>query len=245
MPRPLYPVILVAKHQLSTNTLQLDFQVEGAFDFTAGQFVQFMIEQEGKEQKRSYSIANSPDSFRKDGHLEIAISLVQGGLASELFKNAEPGLRLDMGGPFGILTAPDDHSGQLVLAGTGTGLAPYRSMLPTLISMADSGIPVTVIMGVRHRSDLIYEQEFRQAVSEHDNLSYQVCISRDSGIDAAKDEFKGYVQQRFDELNLNPEQDLVYLCGNPDMIDDAAKTLLDAGFSPRSVKREKYIFSGH
>ena len=245
MPRPLYPVTLINKHQISDNTIQVDFQVEGVFDFTAGQFVQFMIEQDGEQHKRSYSIANSPQSLHKGGHLEIAISLVKGGLASELFNHAKPGLQLTMCGPFGILTAPENLSGQLVLAGTGTGLAPYRSMLPTLVSMAQSGTPVTVIMGVRHRSDLIYEQPFRDAAAANSNLSYQICISRDPVIDASRGEFKGHVQQRFPELNLNPEQDLVYLCGNPNMIDDAAKDLLDSGFSPRSVKREKYIFSGH
>ena len=134
MPRPLYPVTLTNKHTLSDNTIQLNFQVEGEFDFIAGQFVQFMIEQGGEKKKRSYSIANSPESFHKEGHLEIAISLVEGGLASELFNKAELGLQLEMAGPFGILTAPASHSGQMVLAGTGTGLAPYRSMLPTLTS---------------------------------------------------------------------------------------------------------------
>lgn len=245
MARPLYPATLIAKHHLSSHTLQLDFRVEEPFDFTAGQFVQFMIEKNGELQKRSYSIANSPESFRKGGHLEIAISLVQGGLASELFSEAQPGLHLPMGGPFGILTAPQEHSGQLVLAGTGTGLAPYRSMLPTLTSMAQPDLPITVIMGVRHRNDLIYEQDFRQAATQHEHFNYQACLSRETDIDSSLNEFKGYVQQRFNALNLNPDNDLVYLCGNPDMIDDAAKELLESGFPVRQVKREKYVYSGH
>ncbi|AMO55135.1 hypothetical protein GZ77_11845 [Endozoicomonas montiporae] len=245
MPRPTYPVTLINRHTLSSNTIQLDFQVDGEFDFIAGQFVQFMIDHDGKTHKRSYSIANSPEAFRADGHLEIAISLVKGGLASELFSQADLGLKLDMAGPFGILTAPADHSGQIVLAGTGTGLAPYRSMLPTLISMADNGIPVTVIMGVRHRSDLIYEQAFRDAAKQHSNLDYQVCISRETDVDENINEFNGYVQERFEHLNLDTGSDLVYLCGNPNMIDDAAKVLLDMGFGVRQVKREKYVYSGH
>ena len=245
MPRPLYPVTLINRHKLSNNTIQLDFQVEGEFDFTAGQFVQFMIDQDGKTQKRSYSIANSPESFHKEGHLEIAVSLVEGGMASNLFSQADLGLQLQMAGPFGILTAPAEHSGQIVLTGTGTGLAPYRAMLPTLTSMAESGIPVTVIMGVRHRTDLIYEQAFRQAAEQHSNFSYQVCMSRETEVDSSINEFRGYVQQRFEHLNLDTDSDLVYLCGNPNMIDDAAKVLLDMGFGSRQVKREKYVYSGH
>ena len=111
--------------------------------------------------------------------------------------------------------------------------------------MADIGIPVTVIMGVRHRSDLIYEQPFRDAAKKHTNFDYQLCMSREADIHPDQNEHKGYIQQRFEHLNLNTDSDLIYLCGNPNMIDDAAKALLDMGFGVRQVKREKYIYSGH
>ncbi|MGI9276619.1 MAG: FAD-binding oxidoreductase [Endozoicomonas sp.] len=247
MARPLYPVTLVNKHSLSRNTVQLDFRMDGdsGFEFIAGQFIQFHIQQEGKLQKRSYSIANSPEAFSRDGILEVALSFVDNGLASQFFAQAEPGLELVIGGPFGILTLPDSHSGKLILAGTGTGLAPYRAMLPDLKQLAQNGVPITVIMGVRKRSDLIYEDDFREFADSVLNASYRVCFSRENGLDPSRDEHPGYVQNQFASLELQPETDLVYLCGNPAMIDDAAEVLKNMSFGPRQIKREKYVYSGH
>lgn len=245
MARPTYPATLLAKHQLSQNTVQLDFRVEGDFQFIAGQFIQFLIDLDGKQHKRSYSIANSPEAFQQSGHLEIAISFVDDGLASNLFAQAEPGLKLDISGPFGILTAPESHSGKLVLAGTGTGLAPYRAMIPNLRELAQQGTEIVVIMGVRSRADLIYETEFRQFADNSESIEYRVCFSREEALNEQHGEFSGYVQQQFASLDLNTDTDLIYLCGNPSMIDDAANTLKEMGFGPRQVKREKYVYSGH
>ena len=245
MPAPQYPVILTEKKQLSDNTVQLDFEFEGdsgaSFDFTAGQFIQFLIETKEKVKKRSYSIAGSPEEFSKQGKLSVALSYVKDGLASGLFSEAEPGLKMEISGPYGALTLPEEFSGQLVLVGTGTGIAPYRSMLPQLNQLANKGIPIKVVMGVRHRHDLIYRDDF-EAV---DKLDYRVCLSREPSVDQAKNEHSGYVQDQFAELDLNPETDLIYLCGNPGMIDSAAAALKEMGFPPRQVKREKYVYSGH
>ena len=45
----------------------------------------------------------------------------------------------------------------------------------------------------------------------------------------------------YPELHLNPEQDLVYLCGNPGMIDDSFSYLKEQGFAMQQIIREKYI----
>lgn len=245
MPAPQYPVILTEKKQLSDNTVQLDFEFEGdsgtGFNFVAGQFIQFLIETEEKVKKRSYSIAGSPAEFKEQRKLSVALSYVENGLASGLFSKAEPGLKMAISGPYGVLTLPEEFSGQLVLVGTGTGIAPYRSMLPELHQVASKGVPVKVVMGVRHRHDLIYRNDFKAV----DKLDYRVCLSREPEVNQEQNEYSGYVQDQFANLNLNPETDLVYLCGNPGMIDSAAAALKEMGFPPRQVKREKYVYSGH
>lgn len=245
MPSPQYPITLTGKKQLSDNTIQLDFEFDGAggtgFNYIAGQFIQFFIETAGKLQKRSYSIASSPEDFKDSGKLSIALSFVEDGLASQLFANAPPGLKLQMAGPFGVLTLPKAFNGQLVLVGTGTGIAPYKAMIPQLKTLAGKGLPITVIMGVRHRHDLIYQSDF----TDLSHADYRICLSREPDINSAENEYTGYVQQQFSALNLNPETDLVYLCGNPAMVDSAATGLKEAGFPSRQVKREKYVYSGH
>ncbi|MFN7096231.1 MAG: ferredoxin--NADP reductase, partial [Gammaproteobacteria bacterium] len=65
--------------------------------------------------------------------------------------------------------------------------------------------------------------------------------SRDELQDAKAYECKGYVQTAFDELRPNPTSDVVYLCGNPNMIDDSYELLKELGFSAQQVRREKYV----
>jgi NAD(P)H-flavin reductase len=49
------------------------------------------------------------------------------------------------------------------------------------------------------------------------------------------------VQSSFPELDLNPEEDMVYLCGNPGMVDESFSDLKDRGFAIQRIVREKYI----
>ena len=49
------------------------------------------------------------------------------------------------------------------------------------------------------------------------------------------------VAQHGDALGLDPASDIVYLCGNPGMIDDAYALLKAAGFGVQQVRREKYL----
>ncbi|WP_422489200.1 FAD-binding oxidoreductase [Endozoicomonas sp. ALE010] len=245
MPGSLFSAKLFKTEQLSANTLQLSFELaqdEGAsFNFIAGQFVQLQFEMDGKLHKRSYSIANAPEDFKATGLLQIALSLVSGGVASGLFQKAPAGTELNISGPFGALTLPDTFPGQLLLVGTGTGIAPYRSMIPQLKTLSDKGTAVTVVKGFRYREESIYSEDFAQLP----NLKYRTCLSRESAVNTVNHEYTGHVQDQFDALNLNPENDVVYLCGNPGMIDDCVALLRDRGLSPRQIKREKYVYSGH
>ena len=59
--------------------------------------------------------------------------------------------------------------------------------------------------------------------------------------EVADHECEGYVQARMQHLNLNPERDIVYLCGNPDMVDQALAWLKELGFPVARVRREKYL----
>ena len=243
MPLPQYPLSLKSQSFISQRTLQLNFELVQPtptdFTFVAGQFVQLQIPSKEGIKKRSYSIANSPASFRETDQLEIAISLVEKGLASEFFEHAEAESTVNMSGPFGALTLPDTISGQLVLVSTGTGIAPYRSMLPHLGKLISEGVAITIISGARHRDEQLYLKDF----SEYHSIRMISCLSREATLHS--DEQAGYVQQQFSQLDLNPAKDIVYLCGNPFMIDDSVRALTELGLPARHIKREKYVYSGH
>ncbi|OQX33369.1 MAG: hypothetical protein B0D91_14585 [Oceanospirillales bacterium LUC14_002_19_P2] len=244
MPRPVFEAELLSKTHLSDDTLQLTFQLaDDSFSFQAGQFVSIQFELEGESFKRSYSIASSPDAFQSMRQIDIAIALLPDGRASRRFQEAVPGEHFGISGPFGFLVLPDSLPERLVLVGTGTGMAPYRAMLPELEKIAASGIALHILMGTRHRKDVIYGEELSSLASRFEQVTFELCLSREANPDAEMHEYSGYVQTRFSQLDLSPERDLPFLCGNPAMIDDAVAWLSAAGFGPRQIKREKYTFS--
>lgn len=247
MPYPQLPVTLTNKQRISSNTMELEFHFinnEG-FNFQAGQFVQLAFEYQGKHYKRSYSIANSPESFYREGSLAIAISFVKEGIASSFFNTIPIGSQIALTGPFGVLTLPQKLSGQLVLVGTGTGIAPYHAMIPNLINLATPSTPIIILMGGRHQDDVIYKSDFQEVTKTHPHIDYCLCLSRENASSLKKGEHSGYVQQQLNHLDLQIETDSVYLCGNPYMVDDAVSRLKIMGFGHRQIKREKYVYSGH
>ncbi len=99
-------------------------------DFIPGHFVTFLLDSEQGLKRRSYSIASIPGQTED---VEIAISFVDGGIASKTFFNLNIGDTLNSSGPFGrLILRPDETPRQYVLVATGTGVAPYRAMLPEI-----------------------------------------------------------------------------------------------------------------
>jgi len=208
-------------------------------NFIAGQFIKFMFDgDDGKVKRRSYSLGSLPSDNML---LEIAITYVKDGIASETFFNMKVGDKANAMGPAGRLILKDEDIKKIVLVGTGTGIVPYRSMFPELLERADN-VEIHILLGCQYRKDALYQDDFIEFAKKHDNIHFRLCLSRET--ENLKDyEVSGYVQNQFESIELNPETDVVYVCGNPNMIDQSYEILTNAGFGPKSVRREKYISS--
>ena len=208
--------------------------------FIAGQFITFLLtDEEGKLKRRSYSLGSLPEN---GDVLEVGMSYVKDGIASETFFNMKVGKTAKAMGPAGRLVLKDEEVKKLVLVGTGTGIVPYMAMFPELLERAEKDMEIHILLGVQYRKDALYFQEFINFAEKHQNIHFKLCLSRETQ-ELKEYETKGYVQQQFEKLNLNPETDIVYVCGNPNMIDQAYAQLTEAGFNAKSVRREKYISS--
>jgi ferredoxin-NADP reductase len=225
------------------------------FEFEPGQFITLLFG-EGKDLKRrSYSIASLPPGvLPKVELIEVVVSYVKGGLASEILFNLKPGQVLKAMGPVGrLILKKEEPKARYILIGTGTGIGPYRSMLPALLDRVkqNSNFSVDIILGVRTQQEAMFKADFEAFADLHPNIRFQVCYSREKpenlnkslNKNARNNEHLGYVQESFARLNLKPEQDAVYLCGNPNMIDEAFESLKNLGFEIGDIRREKYISS--
>lgn len=211
-----------------------------ALEFIPGQFVQLFFELPNEERlRRSYSIASIQG---RDSTIDIAVSAVAGGRATEYFWAMTPGDIVEAMGPFGRLVLRDEPAARHLLVATGTGVTPYRAMLPEISRRLAAGWPpIHLLMGVRTREDLLYAEEFLAFAAEHPGFEFVAHYSREAAEDLLPWERRGYVQGAFEDLDLDADADVVYLCGNPDMIDQSAAWLMERGFPAQRIRREKYI----
>ena len=220
-------------------------------DFVPGQFIQVHFQYaDGTPARRSYSLATIHDHALGPGEtVEIAVSYVPGGAATALFEGLAPGDRIEASGPFGrFCLMPGDRNRRYLLIATGTGVTPYRSMLPVLAQqMAERGVEAVLLFGARTPAELLYGGEFRAFAAAHPGFRFVPCFSRElpaaGSAHAHPDVRQGYVQQHLAEFAPDPATDIAYLCGNPDMVDACFEALKAQGFAPAQIRREKYVSS--
>ena len=114
-------------------------------------------------------------------------------------------------------------------------------MLPQIRERLERGFEFDVLLGVWNRDELLYADQFIDLANKSDRFRFYACYSRVMPDKPDANERKGYVQKQFSALDLKPESDIFYLCGNPGMIDDAMAVLKDAGFPTKNLRREKYL----
>lgn len=239
-----FPFIVKESRMITPNVLHLGFAPasETPFDFIPGQFITIHFTLEDKAVKRSYSIASIPG---RSPTIEIAASYFPGGPGTEYLFHLKPGDTVEVSGPFGKLTLREEAIRRYILVATGTGVTPYRAMLPEIEARLTQGLldQVVVLLGVQGRSELLYVNDFLHAAEQLKGFTFRAHYSRETADDLRPYEHKGYVQTGFNDLDLSAEHDIVYLCGNPKMIDDAFELLKSLGFESSKIRREKYISS--
>jgi CDP-4-dehydro-6-deoxyglucose reductase len=106
---------------------------------------------------------------------------------------------------------------------TGTGVAPFRSMLIDIQKNKKQHKNIHLIFGTRNESGILYREEFEKLEKEMPGFKYTITLSRDENWKG----LKGYVHQVYLEeyKNVRPDVDF-YICGWSNMIDDAVANLL-------------------
>ncbi len=188
----------------------------------------------GKFLRRVYSIASAPGA----DHDEFYIQLVRDGpFTTRLWHLAEgDALHLSprASGSFTLAGVPE--GGDVVLLATGTGLAPYVSMVRAFRGSGRLGRCV-VVHGARTAAELGYRAEFAHWAAEDRDVQYVPTVTREpagSSWDGARGRIQALLLsgelERRAGLRLDPERCHVFLCGNPGLIDETEKLLASRGY---------------
>jgi ferredoxin--NADP+ reductase len=185
--------------------------------------------------RRAYSIASHS---RSDEFLEFYITIVMSGDLTPRLFNLGIKDRIYVGpkavGMFTLAKAPRDH--HVILVATGTGLAPYVSMLRSDLECGGTR-RIVVLHGARCSWDLAYRTELTSLARHCPNLTYIPVITRPQE-DPTWRGRTGYLQdvllsgaiEEATDLELLPANYHVYLCGNPGMIETVIERLSVRGF---------------
>jgi ferredoxin--NADP+ reductase len=206
-------------------------RVQGArLAFEAGQFVRIALDMEegneGSRIARPFSMVNPPG----DPVLEFYGIVVPEGPLSPRLARLAPGDTLYVASnPAGFLVLSEVPAADtLWLVATGTGIAPFLSILRTEAPWQRYR-NVVLVHAVRHARELVY----REAITGIDNLRYVTFVSREAAPGSLAGRIPAAVRDGRLEaaagLPLTPETSQVMLCGNPDMLKDTTAALIERG----------------
>lgn len=238
-----FRIRLVSCRDLNSIVKYFTFEILDNFElnFIPGQFVSLnLTTEDGKMIRRSYSIANLST---EPSTLELAVTMVQNGVGTKSLCALKPGDVIVTSGPRGKFIFRDEVSARHIFISTGTGIVPYRSMLGQVerVLQKENSSSCIVLEGVKNRTDVIFKEDFMK-LYHYKNFDFKVCLSREDPYTKIESyEILGRVQDSFNIIQPNAKTDIVYLCGNPYMIEDVTMILESLGFSQDRIVKEHYF----
>lgn len=241
MPAHWYTGTVRRVSDLSPGTRQFDLTVDSdgtPFSFVPGQFitVDLPVGDKRRDRWRSYSIANEPNG---QNFLELCIVRSSDGPGTRyLFEEMIPGSELIFKGPDGGFVIPEDLDREIVMVCTGTGVAPFRSMIRHIMINNLPFRGIHLIFGTRREVDILYREEFESYASENPKFRYSVALSRE----VAQGFYHGYVHSIYmDNYSEKTPDRYFYICGWSKMIDEAVENLIiKLKYDKSQVKYELY-----
>jgi ferredoxin-NADP reductase len=226
---------LVAARMLSPSVRSLRLAPsDGPLPFEAGQWLDLYVPTALGEQKRAYSIASGPG----EASLELAVTRVEQGAASNVLHELELGSELAISGPFGLFTRdPALRLPPALFVATGTGLSPLRSMLHDWQREAVRA-RITLLFGVRSEADVLWRDELEDWSRRYPELRLEYTLSRPEPGWRGR---RGYVQAHVAELAQALGEPHVFICGLNRMVSEVrALCKSELGFDRKRIHSERY-----
>ncbi|MBY4676716.1 NADH:ubiquinone reductase (Na(+)-transporting) subunit F [Marinobacterium arenosum] len=212
------------------------FELDGAIEFQAGQYVNLHIP--GVEGSRAFSIANKPSDSRT---VELHVRRVPNGAGTGyLHDQLQVGDTLDISGPYGQFFTRKSDSQDVIFIGGGSGVSSPQSMVLELLEENDPR-QIYLFQGARNVSELYNRELYLQLAEQHDNFHYIPALNAPEVGDDWEG-FTGFVHEAaIDYFDGKFNGHKAYLCGPPPMIDAAITALMQGRLFERDIHMERFF----
>jgi ferredoxin-NADP reductase len=213
---------------------------DNPFPFEPGQYATLgLLGDADKLVRRPMSVSSSADDVSE---YEFFIRRVEGGGFTPLLWECGVGDAINITGPKGkFLLQPDGR--RCLFVASGTGLAPFISMIETLRGRGQTR-DIVLLHGVSYDYDLAWREQLEELeASDGFPLRYVATVSRPQHCPTwtgCTGRVETIVERQLDEHGLTPDTATIYLCGNPEMITAVEEIAAARGFPPEQVRKELY-----
>lgn len=232
---PRYTARVVEHSQLNESVVRLRMEVPAGFSYQAGQFINLI--RPSDELTRSYSLASTPE----EPFLELHIRRVpEGRMSNWASDHLKPGEEAHFYGPSGdCFYLPGSAEQPLLLAGTGTGLAPLFGIMKEALAQGHHG-PIYLFHASLVASGLYLMDELRSWSQQHRNLQYMPCVLHG---DVPENGLQGNIAELPAKHLGSLGGHRVYLCGDPPIVDALRQKCFLAGASMQQIHADPFVFS--
>jgi len=218
-------------------------QPEPYLEYKPGQFLTLILEIDGKEERRSYSLSTSP---YEDPHPGITVKRIEGGLVSNfLNENIRPGRTVEVMKPMGHFTT-DFHSknkNHFVMIAGGSGITPIIGIAKSVL-INEPLSKVSLIYCNRSEDQIIFDKKLQEMEDKYEGRFDVVhTLSQPS------EDWPG-LQGRLSEQMLenilaekhfaDVDRELYYLCGPEGLMKSSVEALLNLKVPSDNIHRESF-----
>ena len=210
--------------------IRLEICSGGPYDFSPGQYAQLIFD---GLPSRDFSMASQPGQ----DIVEFHIRLVPGGAVSPYITEIlRVGHKVVLNGPHGTAYFRPSHTGPIIAAAGGSGLAPIKSIIDSALAKG-ARQDIHLYFGVRDERDLYMEDYFEMISSEYTNFTFVPVLSEPSGITKRR---TGYIAEALEQDFVDLDGFKIYLAGPPMMVETAVASVISMGIHQHNIHADAF-----
>ena len=194
--------------QATHDIVVLQLQASSAMAFSAGQYASLTLP---GQPARDFSMGGEPYGET----LEFHIRTIDGGQVSAAAQKIQVGDKIALSGPMGLAFLRELHTGPILAAAGGSGLAPIKAIVETALAKGMKQ-PISLYFGARDEIDLYLVDHFEAMAAKHANFTFVPVLSEPSGETTRR---TGFLHDAIAEDFTTMDGSKIYTAGPPPMVD--------------------------